>query len=85
MKLLAVEYDNDEAVSFFVLDGDTYKSVKSTKGGGTRIYATWPKANYRDYEHFVGVMGKFIPEVFFFSDPKEVQGMAYEDIHGVSQ
>ena len=36
------------------------------------------KSEFRNYEHFVGVMGKFDPYTFFFKDPVEVDELTEE-------
>ncbi len=38
------------------------------------------KSEYRDYEHFVGVMGKFNPYTFFLEHPIEVSSLDYETL-----
>lgn len=82
MTLLAIDYDNDEAVNFWVMDGDSYKNVISSKDGETHVLGSWPKKNYKGLEHFIEVMGKFYPETFFFINPVEVDGLKYDNIHG---
>ena len=45
----------------------------------------YTKAEYRGYEHFVGVMSKFDPYTFFLKKPIEVQTIDSEALEKVWQ
>jgi hypothetical protein len=38
------------------------------------------KSEYRDYEHFAAIMGKFDPYTFFLEHPIEISSLDYETL-----
>lgn len=90
MKVYAVEFMGTEPDAFQeVIFGisekdDLYVGFKSRKDQEPELYdgMVFPKYKYRNLDHFAGVLGKFIPEYFFFKEPLEVESLRYEHLIG---
>jgi len=50
---------------------DQYTPFEATQAG-VKVFEGVSKKRYKSYEHYAGVMGKFVPEVFFFIHPQPV-------------
>ena len=48
--------------------------------GITKEYVAVNKSKYKNYEHFVGVMGKFNPWTFFRIKPVNMAKLDFEDL-----
>ena len=78
MKILTVEKLFDNGESAWIDDGENYKDIWMYPDGTMKEKASFPKSNYDNYEHFVGVMGKFNPYTIFRKNPVEVNKLDYE-------
>jgi hypothetical protein len=71
MKILAFE-DCGDCITGILETDDAYKSFTLWPSGKLTMEESYPKARYRDLEHFQGVMGKFEPYIFFLKEPVEI-------------
>ena len=78
MKILTVEQLIDDGEAAWIDDGENYKEVYVYPDNTMKERGSFPKSNYDDYEHFVGVMGKFNPYTIFRKNPVEVDKLDYE-------
>lgn len=54
-------------------DGDAYEYTEIGTDGVKRVHSTFPKADFTDREHFAGVVGKFMPEVWILGKGAEIE------------
>jgi hypothetical protein len=80
MKILAIEKLGLHKVDIWVEDGDQYKNLIVNDADEVDEITSTPIARYRNYGHFVGVMGKFNPYTIFMEKPVEVKGLDFEDL-----
>jgi|GEM_PF-2120592 hypothetical protein len=76
MKLLSIEKWDNEGYCGYVEDGSNYKRFCLLKGSDPTIGFMYQKKDYRDYEHFAGVIGKFDPESFFLAKPIPLEDLS---------
>lgn len=69
MKILALENCDNEYYIGFAEDENSYMKFSITKEDYLEYRHTWPKIEFRDYDHFAGVIGKFNPHVEMLIDP----------------
>jgi hypothetical protein len=67
------------SASGYVDDGAGYAQF-SFEGGVLQWGLIYPKKRYKNYEHFVGVLGKFNPYTFFLTEPISISGLTFEEI-----
>lgn len=67
----------EEAVCGWIEDEDEYKAFRLTANNQIQYEDICLKAEYRDYEHFVGVQGKFDPYQSFLKKPVPVKSFTY--------
>lgn len=72
MRLLSIEKLGDKGFAGYVEDGHDYKSFVLIDGEA-RIESEYPKMDFKDYEHFRGVIGKFDPEAVFLINPIRIE------------
>lgn len=80
MKVLAIEHADDNAVYGFAEIGENYVQFTAKPGQTAKITYTQAKSEFRDYDHYVGVYGKFNPETMFLAEPIEIEELAYNDL-----
>lgn len=75
MKLLYLDGSSNEGYWIMVLDEDAgmYKYMAVTPGEPDEIKAKYPLSEYRDREHFAGVIGKFMPYTWILSEAAEIE------------
>lgn len=80
IKILAIEKDEDGGnFSGFLEMGDFYVSFY-TDGDTVALGHHCPKAEYNDHAHFVGVMSKFDPHMFFLKKPIEISDLRVSEL-----
>jgi len=74
MKLLHMRATNGE-YWIMVLDEDagTYIYMRVAPGEPDEIKAKYPLSEYKDREHFAGVIGKFMPYTWILSEAAEIE------------
>jgi hypothetical protein len=77
MRILAYEECRD-CFTGVLEAGEAYWTFQLTADDRLDLEHEYPKENYRDLEHFQGVMGKFEPYVFFLTEPLKVDPLTYE-------
>lgn len=86
MKLIAVNTSTKEvAVGYVDFDKDHYARFAVKKGEAAKFDRGIPKKNYRDYDHFVGVAGKFDPYTVFFKVPRPLKEVTVTEVYRVYQ
>jgi len=78
MKLLAFESCENAYRGYAEVDGKYVDFTLATGmpaqlGQGYSV----PVTEFRDYDHFVGVLGKFDPYLFFLAKPRELADLTY--------
>lgn len=69
----------------WVQDGDYYQAF--VQHGGS-IHMLDPKVHmsqYETYEHFVGVMSKFVPEIFFFKEKLLIKSLTIRTLSKIAK
>lgn len=69
----------------WIQDGDHYQAFVHY---GKEFQLREPKVpvdRYESYEHFVGVMSKFAPEVFFFTEKEYVGSLSLRTLTRIAQ
>ena len=59
---------------------DQYKRYEVYKDGDVMMGDPMPKSEYKDYEHFALVFGKFEPYVFFAQKPIPIKDNRFETL-----
>lgn len=78
-KIISLEQTPEDMLGWF--EGlKSYTSFRVTRADKLIFKKTLAKADYRDYEHFVGVIGKFNPYQQFLTKPVEVSTLTYETL-----
>ena len=72
-KLISLYDVGEKQALCFIEDKTHYRDVCVEKNGGITIMRGFPKTEYRSYEHFADVLGKFRPEVFFIRNPIRIR------------
>jgi hypothetical protein len=73
---------NDTSFSAFIDDGaDSYKLILVEPNGTFRTRHVYPKKDYKDFDHFVGIMGKFMPWWSFYEKSEPLADLKYDTIH----
>ena len=67
------------SASGFVDDGVNFTEFNFA-GGVLEMGHAYPKKNYRSYDHFVGVLGKFNPYTFFLEKPIILDALHFEAV-----
>jgi hypothetical protein len=80
MKILSLEKEVEGGMILWVEDGDQYKKLIISPDDTVKEDASVPVSKYKDYEHFVGVMGKFNPYTRFRIEPPVVKELDFEDL-----
>lgn len=68
-------YPNGPGYAGYVKQGNTYSKFNIDSSG---VNFRKIEGSFRDYEHFAGVMGKFVPWVFFLKTPIEAEELTLE-------
>lgn len=81
MLLLSIETCNEEIVNGYLDDGENYRGFVIRPGKPIKYDGCFPKRDYRDLEHFAGVIGKFDPYAFILKDPIEIESPDFETLY----
>jgi hypothetical protein len=79
MNLISIERNGDGSFSGFVEDDTQYQGFYY-HGDTLDMGHAYPKCEYRDYEHYVGVMSKFDPYTFFREKPIPIEAIDRETL-----
>lgn len=92
MNLICITTNDDDYMDGYASNEDVYMQFIVFKDKDIQITKEIPKGEYRDYEHYAAVVGKFDPYAFFFRigieiDPENFDGVKaaykkYVDKHG---
>ncbi len=79
MRLLSCEAQSDGALSTMIEEKESYRAVTVRPDGEivSNPNMVYPKKNYRNFDHFVGVIGKFMPYYFFYARPEPLADLKY--------
>jgi hypothetical protein len=80
MKVCALEKTSIESFIGMLENDEYYVAFNMEPDGTWSKRWEYPKADYEDYRHFVGVMGKFVPETFFLAKPIEIDEVSLIEI-----
>jgi hypothetical protein len=88
LRLLTITYYNDVEIGGYVELEDVYAQFRLIRGKMPEHPYTFPKVGapgeygqtlrFRDYEHFVGVFSKFMPDTFFLETPIEIESLDFD-------
>jgi len=81
-KIIAIEAMGAELAGYLETDSD-YVAFH-TSGDSVVLRHHYPKKDFKDLEHFVGVMSKFDPDTFFLDKPIKVPSLTYAAIKAAS-
>lgn len=77
MHLIAIDNVTDKHALVWIELEDCCHSISVERDGRVIIYGNYLKSDYRDYNHFVGVIGKFNPYIRFFKKPIPIRNLDY--------
>lgn len=72
MQIISLARSDVDKILAWVIDRGFYKKLIIDDDDRIEELVTMPIANYKNYDHFVGVMGKFNPYTDFFETIREV-------------
>jgi hypothetical protein len=78
IEIVSIAQAGDEFEGMIALDSKYLSFV--TRGNDIQYGFEYDNADYRDYEHFEAVIGKFNPYTFFLEQPIEVELLTRESI-----
>lgn len=84
MKLLSLELAG-KVFDGFVEDDGIYRRFSVYEDDRVEFDETFPAKNYSDLDHFIGVIGKFDPYVFFFKKPIEIKSLKHATLHQIHE
>ena len=64
----------------FVEDKDEYAYFQFRRTGVFRKTLTFPKNHFDGYTHFVGRISKFVPLLYFFSEPIPLESFTIQEL-----
>jgi hypothetical protein len=82
MRLVAIESWGDTAIVGMIEKEEKYLTFVSAKGKipDLRSGNAFDKNDYKGYDHFCGVISKFMPEFTVAVPPIEIKSVRYEDL-----
>ncbi|NCC05154.1 MAG: hypothetical protein EOM37_14210 [Proteobacteria bacterium] len=83
MIIISIEQQSDDLIKGYVDLGDSYARFRSTPNESSIDEDLILKSKYENYEHFVGVMSKFCPEIWFLEKPIEAESLAFEYLKSI--
>jgi len=81
MDILVLDKDDNRFMGWVQEDG-TYKFFKFEEDK-VEIVTEMPVSNYKDYETFALVIGKFVPHMFMLKEPIKIDGLTKEELERV--
>ena len=79
MKIISIKSYNNGYTGIFEED-DRYVLFNLSKKGKLKRLNEYNKEEYVDYNHFVGMMSKFIPHGSFLKEPVKVESITIEEL-----
>ena len=79
IKILSVDGCSENELVAWIEDQGFYKKVKVNMDNGVEELHRMSMKEYRDYDHFWNVMGKFNPYTDFLIQPPDV-GLTYDNL-----
>jgi hypothetical protein len=80
MKILSIERQTLSRFYVWVEDGALYRKLIIEDDKPPEELVSVPTSKYKDYEHFVGVMGKFNPYTIFTEKPVDLPSLDFDVI-----
>jgi hypothetical protein len=82
MKIICIRsYSN--GYTGIVEENDRYVLFNLSKKGRLKKINTYNKEEFTDYNHFVGMMSKFIPYSTFLKEPVKIESITIEELDGI--
>lgn len=82
MKIISIKsYSN--GYTGIVEEDDKYVLFNHSKNGKLKKINEYNKEEYVDYNHFVGMMSKFIPHGSFLKEPVKIESITIEELDRV--
>ena len=75
MRILSIERTSLGNYILWISQGRFYRSLRVESDGRTRTLKKIPRRNYKDYETFANIFGKFNPDTKFLCDPIRVKDL----------
>jgi hypothetical protein len=79
MKALCIERHSLTRYLLWIEDGGYYRKIIVQEGDEPEELTSVPTSKYWNYDHFVGVMGKFNPN-YVFIDPVDLPSLDFDVI-----
>jgi len=79
MKILSLELANDTLIGYREV-GPYYIKFEIDKANNVTDLEEFKVSKYRNYLHFVGVLGKFNPYTQFFKKPSKLKVLSYNEL-----
>ena len=76
MKILSIEPHLERATVCVETDS-TYQFLTIDRHNKIQCHDSYSKADYKDFDHFVGIMGKFDPHCLFMKEPLILEELTY--------
>jgi hypothetical protein len=85
-KLVSIFKSQEKEKTFHVVvDVGAFYSWFTAAGAGAVETRKIAKKEFKNYEHFVGVMSKFNPYTFFLKAPVQISTVTYAEVEQVYQ
>ena len=79
MKIIHLEKGKD-LIAYGIETGTEYQFFTIDRSNSIVPTNSYKKSDYRNYEHFAGVLGKFNPFTFILKEPFEVRQLDFETL-----
>lgn len=83
MKILSIP-EGSEKLFAWVEDDGFYKKIAVDMNNGFEEISKLPMSDYRDYDHFWNLMGKWNPYTDFLIQPPDVE-LTYENLSKIAK
>lgn len=83
IKIISLNINKNNA-SVFIDARSSYDYYNITSKNITKKQISYPKKEYNNYEHFIGVMGKFNPYIEFYNTPKLINKLTFEELKKIN-
>jgi hypothetical protein len=83
VKILSIETCTEDLINGYLDDGESYRDFSLRPGNVVKYGPAIPKRDFRDLEHFAGVIGKFDPYALVLEEPIEVEGLEFERVRAI--
>jgi hypothetical protein len=82
MKIICIRSYSNGYTGIFEED-NRYVLFNLSKKGKLKKINTYNKEEFTDYNHFVGMMSKFIPYSSFLKEPLKIESITIEELDGI--